>query len=115
MHCLSCHYSLKNLTPRGGEHRCPECGRAFDPTNPATFDSPLFRRWLVKRLVVPFVVCAVLSYTVTFGCVWYLQANSPTNDHEPVPLVTLINWPFSFGFLFIGFTFVLPRLAKKQA
>jgi len=33
---LSCHYDLKNLT----EHRCPECGREFDPINPNTFDIP---------------------------------------------------------------------------
>src|SRR5690349_15692237 len=32
MRCLDCHYSLKNLT----EHRCPECGRAFDPDDPST-------------------------------------------------------------------------------
>ena len=33
MRCLDCHYSLKNLT----EHRCPECGRPFDPNNPRSF------------------------------------------------------------------------------
>ena len=33
MRCLTCHYSLKNLT----EHRCPECGRTFDPNDPDTF------------------------------------------------------------------------------
>lgn len=37
MRCKSCHYSLANLTSRGGEHRCPECGRAFDPGDPDTF------------------------------------------------------------------------------
>src|SRR5262245_3992799 len=35
MRCLTCHYPLLNLT----EHRCPECGAAFDPNNPFTFDS----------------------------------------------------------------------------
>ena len=35
MRCKSCHYSLANLTV----HRCPECGRAFDPTDPTTFTS----------------------------------------------------------------------------
>lgn len=39
MRCKTCHYSLANLTPRGGEHRCPECGRAFDPNNASTFMS----------------------------------------------------------------------------
>lgn len=33
MRCKTCHYSLSKLT----EHRCPECGRAFDPNDPSTF------------------------------------------------------------------------------
>lgn len=38
MHCLTCEYDLKNLTPSGdGEHRCPECGRTFDPLDTGTF------------------------------------------------------------------------------
>jgi rRNA maturation protein Nop10 len=41
MRCKSCHYSLKNLT----EHRCPECGREFDPNDPSTFD-PENRQWI---------------------------------------------------------------------
>jgi len=38
--CLACHYSLKNLT----EHRCPECGRTFDPNDPRTYESAPERR-----------------------------------------------------------------------
>ena len=33
MHCLTCHYNLRNLV----EHRCPECGRVFDPNNSRSF------------------------------------------------------------------------------
>lgn len=33
MRCLSCQYDLSSLT----EHRCPECGRAFDPKDANTF------------------------------------------------------------------------------
>jgi hypothetical protein len=36
--CKTCHYSLENLT--GPPHRCPECGRAFDPNVWSTFDTP---------------------------------------------------------------------------
>ena len=32
-YCLGCNYGLKGLP----ENRCPECGREFDPENPATF------------------------------------------------------------------------------
>lgn len=35
MRCLSCQYELRNLTDR----RCPECGRAFDPDDPRTFET----------------------------------------------------------------------------
>ena len=34
MRCKTCHYSLENLT--GPPHRCPECGREFDPNDSAT-------------------------------------------------------------------------------
>lgn len=37
MRCLSCKYDLKNL--RGAEHRCPECGREFDPNDSETFET----------------------------------------------------------------------------
>ena len=35
MKCLDCRYLLKGLP----EHRCPECGRSFDPDDPATFST----------------------------------------------------------------------------
>jgi predicted amidophosphoribosyltransferase len=39
MFCLGCSYPLDGLD----EHRCPECGRAFDPADPGTFVlKPLF-------------------------------------------------------------------------
>ena len=61
MQCLNCHYSLANLT--GPPHRCPECGTAFDPNDPSTFDDghretfPASRNewgllWLLFGLVV---------------------------------------------------------------
>ncbi len=31
--CLACGYSLRGLA----DPRCPECGRSFDPANPATY------------------------------------------------------------------------------
>ena len=57
MRCLDCHYELKNLTPIAGVHRCPECGRAFDPIIETTFDGPESRRlreemWVKRSLVI---------------------------------------------------------------
>lgn len=34
--CLTCDYPLLSLS----EHRCPECGRAFDPADPRTVRTP---------------------------------------------------------------------------
>jgi len=36
MRCLNCKYDLRQLS----EHRCPECGREFDPDDPQTFELP---------------------------------------------------------------------------
>jgi hypothetical protein len=37
VHCISCHYDLQNLP----EHRCPECGCPFDPSNPNSYFDPV--------------------------------------------------------------------------
>ena len=55
MRCKSCQYSLVNLT----ERRCPECGLAFDPCNPTTFDSN--RTWTTTTDLL------VLAITLSFG------------------------------------------------
>ena len=41
MRCLGCGYDLRSLP----EHRCPECGRPFDSSNPATYAKKLTRTW----------------------------------------------------------------------
>ncbi|MCC7292507.1 MAG: hypothetical protein IT449_10655 [Phycisphaerales bacterium] len=74
--CIFCGYPLRGL-PSG---ICPECGRAFDPENPKTFDSSARqshrRRWrragialLILALIV-FALCPRRMHTmfVTFGC-----------------------------------------------
>jgi hypothetical protein len=41
MRCLSCKYDLQKLSPGSeGLHRCPECGYAFDPDLPFTYEKP---------------------------------------------------------------------------
>jgi hypothetical protein len=59
MFCQNCDYSLAN---RGAaEHRCPECGRVFDPSDASTFESASpgeragterFAVWMLLLLVV---------------------------------------------------------------
>lgn len=62
--CRSCNYDLNGLS----EHRCPECGREFDPENPKSFANTPdwhFRRKL-KFVGICSVVLAVL-YVVGSG------------------------------------------------
>ena len=49
MYCRACSYVLDGLT----EHRCPECGRAFDPELRRTYRMrpKRRRRWLILLLV----------------------------------------------------------------
>ena len=62
MRCLDCHYDLSRQTGHlEGGHRCPECGRAFDPDHPLTFESDLVRRrarhrWLFILFGSPLII-----------------------------------------------------------
>jgi hypothetical protein len=47
--CLDCNYPLGNLPAS----RCPECGRDFDPRNPATFNSARPLNALDRTLLAP--------------------------------------------------------------
>ncbi len=44
MYCRRCRYVLDGLS----DHRCPECGRPFDPANRQTYRTKPRRRWLWK-------------------------------------------------------------------
>ena len=58
--CIGCGYSLRGLS----DHRCPECGRAFDPGNGKTFlKTPHghVARWLARPLGWPVVVLAFVA------------------------------------------------------
>ena len=67
MYCRGCWYVLDGLT----EHRCPECGRAFDPALRKTYHiKPRGRWWLriVRRSAAIF-----LGATALVGGYFYLQ------------------------------------------
>jgi len=66
--CLDCNYSLKNLT----EHRCPECGRAFDPNDPLTFAPATTKPWpgpirVLGLGIVAYVLGFMVLYLGRFG------------------------------------------------
>jgi predicted amidophosphoribosyltransferase len=62
MRCLSCKYDLSKLT----EHRCPECGRAFDPEDPRTFKPfvPFVLRFRLWLRVLGVVAILILSWKI---------------------------------------------------
>ncbi len=48
-YCLGCWYVLDGLTA----HRCPECGRTFDPARPRTYSSlPETEWWAIRGFIV---------------------------------------------------------------
>jgi hypothetical protein len=71
MYFLDCRYNLRGLT----EHRCPECGRKFDPTNTNTYantEQPYrwFKLWNLDLMaslssvliVVSVILCSIAAW-----------------------------------------------------
>jgi hypothetical protein len=59
MRCYGCGYALDGLT----EHRCPECGRAFDPDDSKTYFTRFADGWrylLLSILGVCFIALPLL-------------------------------------------------------
>src|SRR6266567_4363945 len=67
--CQACGYSVRGLTA----HRCPECGRRFDPADPSTMSiaRPL-RRWQ-RLLLVPIGWPTALLAVFGTGAIVYLS------------------------------------------
>ena len=74
LRCLSCKYDLSHLT----EHRCPECGRAFDANDSSSYDTGEVKRkpkltealLLCAITAVCFVLAAISSRRLTVHIVW---------------------------------------------
>ena len=69
MRCTTCHYSLTGLA----EHRCPECGSAFDPDDPSTFDSSTMRpgtRLAIRIAIMVIVLLALVTGIVAIYVYW---------------------------------------------
>src|SRR5262245_46940874 len=90
MHCLTCHYDLSHLT----EHRCPECGRTFDPSDPSTFFSRQSRSRRKRILAILIGITYVLSFIWSFTWIYH------TDPLFPVPGLTLKLIKFSLGSAF---------------
>ena len=75
MRCKTCHYSLANLV----EHRCPECGRPFDPNDVDTFEHRKRRSW-------PSLLCIALIGACCWICVAIKQFKDHMTPTHEIPL-----------------------------
>src|SRR5262245_18261377 len=76
MRCQGCGYLLKNLV----EHRCPECGRAFDPNDLSTFEEPV-------TPTLPTLWHALVVYAAFFvggGRIVLLKGSDLSSAHDTV-------------------------------
>jgi len=64
MRCISCNYDLKRLR----EHRCPECGREFDPRDPSSY--VIVRLASRSGRLAPHLCCLVAGLALAFGSVY---------------------------------------------
>ena len=100
MRCKTCRYPLTNLP----EPRCPECGRAFDPDVPGTFETDASARerthrrafrWLTSCFVGSFAAALVLSLLNTGKLGGNATAHAAllcTAFATPFVLVLLLLW-----------------------
>jgi rRNA maturation protein Nop10 len=72
--CLSCHYDLRKLA----QHRCSECGREFDPSNPSTFTSE--QKYLARRHIRRIIITTVILLLPLFVVDYLL---GPTHVYAP--------------------------------
>lgn len=74
MRCLSCHYDLTNLT----EHRCPECGRQFDPDDPSSFLAAKKYKIKTWNLIIVVALLALMARTAILRILYHLErGNEP--------------------------------------
>src|SRR3712207_6507879 len=70
--CLDCGYPLAGLD----RHRCPECGRAFSPDDPASVARPGDRPYLLILSLIRRVRPYAVPLVVGFG--WYVASSFRT-------------------------------------
>src|SRR5438045_3979320 len=85
MRCLSCKYDLRHLT----EHRCPECGREFDPSDPTTFVAKAdpVRRHARRVGLFAFLAIAGASIALVF-----LQSPGARGKDIPFLIIIFLAW-----------------------
>ena len=76
MYCLDCRYALSRLTC----HRCPECGRPFDPRNRFSYRvtptglAPITRRNLKYNAILAFWCALFLLVVMPHLFIYFIYA-----------------------------------------
>jgi hypothetical protein len=91
--CIDCGYALRELN----EHRCPECGRTFDPQNPFSMNTPLYRQRLRTASWVPALLFATtfIALFVLPRIAWPLRGFSQWGDAGTVGYIVaslVVGW-----------------------
>jgi len=75
MYCRRCGYVLDGLS----DHRCPECGRPFDPANRRTYRTTPRRRWSWKIIgaLIGFGVVAIPTVVLAIDIYFNTDPGSP--------------------------------------
>jgi len=104
MYCLQCRYNLRDLP----EHRCPECGRRFDPNDPESYDPNPVRRTdpfkiltyvAAYPLLVPVLLFATwLAAYMTLGRAPRVYIDDPNHIS---PIVSTFNELTSMSFILL--------------
>jgi hypothetical protein len=103
--CKTCHYSLMNLT----EHRCPECGKPFDPNDQSTFavasaTPPAGLLRLLALAAAAYFLGFIIVYICRSGLTDYLDGPSGARREILVWRAALFAgfvWPISLGVVVI--------------
>ena len=75
--CQDCGYSLFGLD----KPCCPECGRHFNPDDPATYSSSAHRLTILDRMIVRLTLPAAISAMALYALVvWYCYQNESAHS-----------------------------------
>ena len=75
-YCRKCDYALAGLPAK---HQCPECGRAFDLSDPKTFRRRPRRKWwrIARWFVYPLLLVSLIFGGCIGWCYWEWKREQP--------------------------------------
>ncbi len=98
--CLTCGYILRGLMA----HRCPECGRAFDPNDPTTFDNASQAILRIRRALTIHDHCVVGLFVIVLITLYHFMGQN----------AGLAIWTPLIGLLFLSLFAILLLAALRM-